>query len=126
MTRFRRILGYLAAVLLLLSSAAHSILGWKQLQQRAVDIHMPPDLLLSLKLGWLFGGAAMLMFAVITWMLLWRNRDVLPVLVLGALYAAFGIWALTASKFDPFFSVFIVPGLLLVVAGWPSGKRQGT
>lgn len=123
MTRFRRALGYLAAVVLLLSSAAHSILGWKDLHQRIVAAHLPPDLITAFKIGWLFGGAAIFTFAIVTFVVLRRNRDVVPLLIIGVIYAAFGVYALAESNFDPFFSIFIVPGVLLVVAGWP-GKAK--
>jgi hypothetical protein len=126
MTRFRRALGYLAAAILLLSSAAHSFLGWKELNQRAVDARVPAELITSFRLGWLFGGAAMLTFGIVVIMLLMHRRDVLPVLVIGVIYTVFGIWALAESNYDPFFSIFIVPGLLLVVAGWPSGRANFT
>lgn len=122
MTRFRRLLGYLAAVILILSSGAHSILGWKDLSRRAIDAKVPAELLTALEIGWLFGGVAIFTFGVVTWLLLWRGRDTLPVLVIGLIYAAFGVYALAASNFDPFFTIFIVPGALLVVAGWPSGR----
>ena len=38
-----------------------------------------------------------------------------PGLITGAGYLAFGLWALLA-RFNPFFFVFIVPALLLLVA----------
>jgi len=39
-----------------------------------------------------------------------------PGLITGVGYLAFGLWALLAHGFNPFFFVFIVPALLLLVA----------
>ena len=47
----------------------------------------------------------------------------LPPAVIGVAYLALGAWALLAIELNPFFLVFIVPGLLLVVAA--TGKRSG-
>jgi len=58
----------------------------------------------------------------------------LPAHVIGAAYLAFGVWALVGG-FNPFFFVFVVPAVLLVVASWevrlpgevtrPSPRRTG-
>ena len=58
--RFRAILGLIAGVILILSSVAHSILGWKGLAREMASAQVPPDLIFSLKAGWQFGGLAML------------------------------------------------------------------
>jgi hypothetical protein len=47
-----------------------------------------------------------------------------PVLVIGLAYTVYGIWAMIASGLEPFFLVFVVPGvLLLAVAG--AGPERG-
>jgi hypothetical protein len=59
MSRLRAILGLVAGVMVLLSGAAHSLLGWKALHAELATAGVPPILELNLKIGWHFGGAAM-------------------------------------------------------------------
>jgi hypothetical protein len=128
MPRLRAGLGIVAGVLLLLSSAAHSFLGWAGLGKELVAAGVPPGLVFGVKVGWQFGGACMLAFAVIVLAtfvgrLRGCSTSAVPALVIGVTELAFGIWALVASDFQPFFLVFIVPGILLLSAGW--GQRPG-
>lgn len=82
-----------------------------------------PDLIAGLSVGWNFGGVAILLFGVLA---LWlfgkalRGRPVSlePLVLVGLVYAAFGVWALTVGGMNPFFLIFIVPGLLLAGAAW--------
>lgn len=117
----RAILGLVGAAMLLLSAAAHSLLGWPSVRQRLAAANAPADLVFSMQVGWHFGGVAMLAFAVVTGELFLRRlrgepASTLPAVVVAAAYLAFGAWALLASGFEPFFLVFIVPALLLVAA----------
>lgn len=126
MNRIRIALGLLAGMLLVLSSAAHSLLGWKQLSRALTTTNAPPDLITGLSIGWHFAGVAMLAFGCIvlyTFTEALRRRPVSfrPVGFIALVYIVFGIWALTASNLDPFFLVFIVPGLLLAAASWRAG-----
>lgn len=128
MMRVRNILGFIASGILILSSGAHSILGWKQLGGQLAAIPVPHDLILALRLGWTFGGAAMLTFGVVTaigFARRFRGQQVapLPIVLIGALYVAFGSWALIVSSFDPFFFIFVIPGILLLVAA-PQGADR--
>ena len=112
--------GAIAAVLMLLSSAAHVLLGWKALSAELAAAHVQGDLLLGLRLGWYFGGLAMLLLGIILLTLFaarlrGERRPLLPAAVVAIGYVAFGAWALAVSG-DPFFMVFIVPGALLAVA----------
>lgn len=120
MSKSRNVFGLVAAVILVLSSAAHSILGWKGLREQLAAAHVPPDLERGVQIGWQFGGVAMLAFGLITFAIfLGRLRGELvpafPALVIGITYLAFGAWALAATK-EPFFTIFLVPGALLVLA----------
>lgn len=122
MSKARDIAGMVAAVLILLSSAAHTLLGWPVLSGKLAESHVPVDLLLGLKIGWYFGGLAMLLFGIVLATLFaarlrGQSRSLLPAIVVGVGYLAFGAWALAVSG-DPFFTVFIVPGALLAVAAW--------
>ena len=61
----------------------------------------------------------MLTFGILVLMIFVRRMPSLPAFAIGVLYVAFGAWALAVSNFDPFFAIFIVPGVLLLIAAWP-------
>jgi hypothetical protein len=126
MNRLRIALGVLAGVLMILSSAAHSLLGWPRLRSELVGTQASPDLITGLSIGWHFAGMAMFAFGCIvllTFVDAMRRRQVSfrPVGFIALVYLLFGIGALRASKLDPFFLVFIVPGLMLAAASWRAG-----
>ncbi len=126
MSRPRISLGIFVGAIIVASSAAHSLIGWPQLSARLVATHAPPDLITGLKIGWHFAGLAMFTFgAVVIWtfhnFLMSRAVSLRPAQIIGLVYLAFGLWALAVSRFDPFFFIFVVPGLTLVaVAWWPT------
>lgn len=130
MARLRSIVGLIAAAILFFSAGAHSFLGWKSLQPRIEAFGAPADLVTGLRIGWQFGGAAMLVFGLIAaWVFLQRLRGaavpVFPVVVIGVVYALYGVWAMSVTG-DGFFAIFIVPGVLLLLASLPprSGLRR--
>jgi hypothetical protein len=114
-------LGLLAGVVLILSSGAHSLLGWPQVRAELAAANVPADLAFGLKVSWLFGGVAMLALGIITVAFFARRlrgdqgTSLVPG-VIAAVYVVFGCWALVANGFNPFFLVFAVPGLLIAVA----------
>ena len=123
MTRLRVILGLAAGAFLVLSSGAHSLLGWTQLHAQLVAANVPPDLIAGLALGWHFAGGAMLALGLIVLAISiprLRGGAIAPSIVLAiiaALYLAFGAIALIGVGIDPFIVVvFILPGLLLAAA----------
>ncbi len=129
MHRLRVVLGYLGGLLLIVSSAAHSLLGWTSLGTSLASSQAAPDLIAALRIGWQFGGLAMLTFGCIV---MWeistlrhrRSAALWPVLLIGLVYVGFGLWALMASALNLFFlGVFVVPGLLLIAASWPFDRR---
>jgi hypothetical protein len=127
MQRGRLILGLIAGVVILASSAAHSLLGWPQLRRALTEADTPADLIVGLSLGWHFAGLAMLVFGALTTMLFTdalRRRPVSlrPAVLIGIAYLVFATWALTVSNLDPFFLTFLLPGALLLVASW--GRRE--
>lgn len=131
MTRFAPILGLVGGGMLLLSFVAHTVLGTRAMREALAATNAPADLVQGLLAGWVFGGVAMLVFGVLLVRLfLARRRDpavsVTPALLIGAAYVAFGGWALAMSGFDPFFTVFLVPGLLLVAAALLCGHATPT
>jgi hypothetical protein len=127
MTTIRNILGLIAGIILILSSGAHSILGWKGLSAKLAAINVPEDLVFGVKAGWEFGGIAMLAFGIIVVVIFvnklrGRYASTFPAMVFAITYLAIGAWALSASNFNPFFWLFIVTGLLLLVAAWPASN----
>ena len=121
MSRFRSILGLIAGAMMIVSSAAHSALGWKQLKAALAQSQAPADLIGSLGIGWQFAGIAMLAFGVILVVTFARRLKgaavpMMPAIVIGATYLLFSAWALLVSAFDPFFSIFVVPGILTLIA----------
>ena len=114
-----RVLGIIAGVILILSSAAHSLMGWKALGAQLARTNASADLINGLRIGWQFGGACMLTFGIVVLMIFIHRLHPLPARAIGVLYVAFGAWAMVVSGFDPFFLNFIVPGVLLLIAAWP-------
>jgi hypothetical protein len=125
MRRTQAILGLIAALILFLSSGAHTFLGWKALGGQLLAAKAPADLINGLRIGWYFGGAVMVAFALIAVRCsLRRVKDdgaaSFELLVMGLTYALFGLWAWTVGDRNPFFiGVFVVPGVLLLLAGAP-------
>jgi hypothetical protein len=127
MQRFRSILGWVAGAAMILSSAAHSLLGWKLLKAALQKVQADHELISTLALGWHFGGAAMLalgfiVVALFTHRLKGSTVSLRPAIVIGTTYVVYGLWALTVSGFDPFFLVFVVPGLMMLFAS--VGRRE--
>ena len=123
MQRLGSILGLSGGLVMIASSGAHSILGWKGLDAALRAALVPADLIEALSIGWRFGGVAMLAFGVIVIASFWRRMKGAPVslfaaTVVGATYLIFGGGALLVTKFDPFFTVFIAPGLLVLIGSY--------
>ena len=123
MATWRFVLGLIVGVLFVASGAAHSLLGWKALAAELAKVSAPLDLARGLAIGWHFGGAAMLAFGVIVILLFLEARrnptvSLRPALVIGIVYIVFGDAAFFLGGFNPFFLVFILPGLALVAASW--------
>ena len=126
MSRGRTIAGLVAAAILLLSSAAHSLLGWPGIRAQLESANARADLVKGMQVGWLFGGVSMLAFGVIALIIFTRRLrgasvSTTPALVAGVAYLAFGAWALAANDFAPFYFIFVVPAVLLLVAS--TGKE---
>jgi hypothetical protein len=121
MARVRPVLGSIAGALMLLSALPHGLLGWPAMRGELVKAGVAGELLEGVRMGWLFGSAMMAAVGVAL-LLLFRARQrdarasLAPALALGAAYAAFGLWAFVASGLEPFWFVFIVPGVLACVA----------
>ena len=122
MKRARLVLGVVTGLILLASSAAHSILGWRSLAEQLANTNASSDLQAGLRIGWMFGGAAMValggvVIATFVGRLRGARLPLLPIAFIAVIYVAFGAWAIAASGGDLFFlGVFVVPGALLGIA----------
>ena len=121
--KLKSILGIVAGVILILSAFAHSILGWKAMSEQLAKTNAPADLVLGLEIDWKFGGPVMLTLGIIAIHMSlnrWRGRPVSTFApgLMAIMYTLFGIWALAVGR-DPFFMIFVVPGILLAIASIP-------
>lgn len=129
MTKLRRVVGVVVGVFQVVSAAAHSLLGGAALRTELTAARVPDDLLRGALVGWQFGGAAMLAFGLIV-VHAFAGRagggaiSMLPARVVALTYLLFGVAALAVSDFDPFFLVFVIPGLLLAWAAFPRRAAQ--
>ena len=121
MPRLPRALTLVAAVIVLLSSGAHSLLGWPGLRTQLAAANAPAALVDGLAMGWHFGGLMMLVTGIVIIWLVKIARDGrinvwLPLFVIGIAYELFAIGCAVLLGFDPFLFVFLVPGALLSCA----------
>ena len=131
MSRLRPILGLVVGVVLVVSSAMHSLMGWPALHAALVAADTPPDLVAGLRIGWHFGGAMILTLGLVTlWSFAERLRgravSLRALQAFAAAYALFGVYALLTGDLNPFFLIFVVPGVLLFfAAGEPRVAAPG-
>ena len=121
MNKARSVLGLMGGVILILSSGAHSILGWKAMHEQLAQTNAPAELVTGLKIGWMFGGPVMLVLgilAIATFLKRYRGEaaPTLAPALIAAAYLGFAAWAAVETNFDPFFFMFLIPGVLLALA----------
>lgn len=120
MSRFRTILVVAAGLVLIASSAAHSLLGWPQLLVNLHSARVPLDLIGGLAMGWHFAGVAMLTLGLLAlWLASVAQRSVdvrVPVGLIGIAYVTFAAGSAAALGFDFIQIVFLVPGVMLTAA----------
>ncbi len=121
MQSFRAVVGMCAGLMLILSAGAHSLAGWPGLGARLRAAQAPADLVAGLAMGWHFGGASMLVFGVLMLALFvarFRGERVAvwPAMLVGTMYVAFAAWVSMQNGWDAFYLVFVVPGVLLLLA----------
>ena len=121
MPRLPRALTLVAAVIVILSSGAHSLLGWPGLRTQLAAASAPAALIDGLAMGWHFGGMMMLVIGVVILWLVAVGRDGttnvwLPLFVIGLAYELFAIGCAVLLGFDPFLFIFLIPGALLSCA----------
>ena len=122
-SKARHILGILTGVLLVLSSGAHSFLGWRAMTEQLAAVGAPDDLVTGLAIGWHFAGMSIFLFGVMVIMTFVARLRGLPaslaiprLIAIG--YTVFGLGAYKASGNNFFMTVFVVPGVLTSLASW--------
>lgn len=117
---------------MILSSGAHSLLGWRGLRTQLAAANAPPPLVDGLAMGWHFGGLMMLVTGVVVVWLVMIARDPVtnvwfPLFVIGIAYELFAIGCAVLLGFDPFLFVFLIPGSLLsCAAALLTARRRAT
>ncbi len=125
----RAIAGVTGGLLLVVSSAAHTFAGWPQLRGVLTGAGVDPAIVGALAVGWVFGSVSMLAFGVIVLragirMARGREFDRAPVIVIGSIYALFGVVAFLSRALNPHFLLFILNGALVAWAGSGRSDRQ--
>ena len=126
MSKARNIIGVITGVILILSSGAHSFLGWRSLREELEGSGAAPDLVMKLGIGWNFAGFSIFVFGVLlllTFIPRVRGmyRELTTARVIGYSYAIAVGAAYTASKSIFFINIFLVPGVLILLA---SSERE--
>jgi hypothetical protein len=122
-TRARTYLGLITGVLLILSSGAHSLVGWNAMSDQLQRAQVPNELQQGLAAGWHYGGAMMLTIGLIVAWLFWqrlkgRPVSTAPAALVALVYLVFSSWALVTTGEPAFALVFFVPGVLLAIASY--------
>lgn len=120
-------IGLIAGVIMLSSSGAHSIYGWQEMHAQLEAQKVSADLQRAVQIGWMFGGVAILAFGIIVTFTFWkrlqgRSLRLFHAGIIGSVYFLFGCWALYVTGYNPFYTIFIVPGLM--VLGAAAGSRD--
>ena len=123
MNKARDILGVLTGIILILSSGAHSFLGWKSMRDQLVLADAPEDLITGLGIGWNFAGLAIFIFGcILLGVFIQRIRGHLaplwPARLIGIAYTIAGLVAYKMSSSNFFMTIFVVPGILIALASW--------
>jgi hypothetical protein len=121
MSKARNVLGVITGVILILSSGAHSLLGWKSMREQLVGAGASPDLVTGLAIGWNFAGFAIFVFGVLVLLtfiprLRGLYRDLTTARVIGWSYLLAGGAAYSVSKSIFFINIFLVPAILILIA----------
>ena len=129
MNKARDILGVLTGIILILSSGAHSFLGWKSMRAQLVMADAPEDLITGLGIGWNFAGLAIFIFGcILLGVFIPRVRGRItalwPARLIGIAYTIFGLAAYKVSSSNFFMMIFVVPGVLIALASWGSDSED--
>ncbi len=125
----RGVVVMVTGVIVILSSAAHSALGWPEIRRGLTELRVDEDLAGAIAAGWYFGSAAMAAFGLmlIAFGMRLRRGDasaLLPVRIIAACYLVFGLAALIIRK-NPHFLLFVATGLMAGLPTWRGGRGHG-
>ena len=129
MNKARNILGAITGIILILSSGAHSFLGWRAMRAALVDTNAPDELITGLAIGWNFAGLSIFLFGCILLgvfvpRIRGRMTPLWPARLIGIAYTIAGLVAYKVSSMNFFMTVFVVPGVLIALASWGSDSEQ--
>ena len=121
MSKARNILGVITGIILVLSSAAHSFVGWPSMREKLLAFHTPPDLITGLAIGWNFAGFAIFVFGALVLLtfiprLRGMYRPLTTARVIGYSCTIAGGAAYSVARDMFFINIFLVPGLLVLIA----------
>jgi hypothetical protein len=121
--KFKSALGIVAGIILIASAFMHTVLGWRAMSTELAKTNAPADLVLGLEIDWKFGGPVMLTLGIIAIHMSlnrWKGLQISTFApgLMAVMYTLFGIWAMAVSG-EPFFAIFVVPGVLLLIASLP-------
>lgn len=113
----RSVVLMVAGMLMVLSSAAHGMLGWPAMRQALLQAGAGADLVGALAAGWHFGTASMAAFGVIVITAAARLRrgdlsGAIFVKAVAACYVIFGAATFVARAYNPHFLLFVVTGVV--------------
>ena len=123
---WQRVLGYVAALLLMLEGVLHSVAGWPAVHRELSTAHVSAAFSEGLAVPWHLAGSALVMLGCMAGWCLLRSSEEWSVtrrLVggIGVYLTAFAIVGAAAIKADPTFLMFGVPGIMLIAsAAWAS------
>lgn len=123
--RWQVVVGFVAAALQVVSGAVHSMLGWPAVTKEFAATNAPAALVQGLAVPWHFTGLSMVTFGVVVALTLQRalrkpGEPLTTVMVIGATYVVFGLVGMALTGGNATFLMFLVPGVMLVVAAWRS------
>jgi len=118
----------LAGIVIALGGLGHSFGGVAQVQAALAAGAVPAQIVSLILVVWYFAGACMVVLGLLTlwqWWQVAKGRLGAPHIpkVVGALYLAYGIFAVAYTR-GIFFSIFIVLGVMLLVAGLRRAPHQ--
>jgi hypothetical protein len=113
----RSVVLMIAGTLMVLSAAAHGMLGWPAMRQALLQTGAGADLVGALGAGWHFGTASMAAFGAIVIVSASRLRRGDPsgavfVKAVAACYVIFGTATFVVRGYNPHFLLFVLTGVL--------------
>lgn len=124
MRRVGQVLAVLGALFALASAYAYGFFA-RPATLAKLPADLPADTFAAFNAAWIFGGVAMVAFALVVLVLVPRlGRDAhatVPVAIAGLFYLGYGTWA-TAYRHHSHFIGFIVIGMLILAGAWLATK----